>query len=152
MILYHYTATEYLLSILENGIMIGDVPITLTGGFNAPWLTSDRDPGGHGLDSAWLDKRAVRITVKIPPNDLRLKWWPKFARKRVEPSWYGTLDRTGGGKSQSWYVYRGIIPPSWILNIELLQESGTFVGHGISGFLEELISLQSTDKPTKIGF
>ena len=136
MILCHYTANEYLLSILEIGITIGDVPLTPTGGFNAPWLTSDCDPSGHGLSSY---KRAVRITVKIPPNDLRLKWWPKFARKRVEPSWYDALDRAGGGKSESWYIYRGIIPPSWFLSIEHLPESVTLDGHGDLGYSLELI-------------
>jgi hypothetical protein len=121
MILYHYTAAEYLPSILESGITQGDVPITPTGGFNAPWLTSDRDPAGHGLISI-LDKRAVRITVKIPANDPRLKWWPKFAKGRVESSWYDTLDRTGGGKSETWYIYRGVVPANWFLNIERLSE------------------------------
>jgi hypothetical protein len=73
----------------------------------------------HSLETE--DKRAVRITVKIPRGDRRLVHWPKWARKRVDPDWYRILDEEGGGKSDRWWIFLGVIPPSWITRIENLR-------------------------------
>ena len=49
MILYHFTAAEYLESILKDGLNRGDVPLSPTEGVNGVWLTTDPNTEGHGL-------------------------------------------------------------------------------------------------------
>jgi hypothetical protein len=122
MLLFHYSALEYLPSILRNGIHVGEVPITRyqEDCRNAAWLTSDQHAGGHGLDGSRLDKRAVRITVKTPSGDRRLVWWPRYGKKRLEHGWYKTLHDTGGGKSRSWYLYFGVIQRDRFQSVTLL--------------------------------
>lgn len=94
MIFYHFTSLENLPSIREHGINKGEVPLTPNHTINAAWLTTDKEPNGHGLtsggpvgkneiialkaagllsrnvsDDAKLtrpNKRAVRITVRVP--------------------------------------------------------------------------------------
>ncbi len=93
MLLYHFTAVEYIEQIKAEGLTRGDVPTSQTEGLNAVWLTSDRNPGGHGLTDGHVltaserdqmeistgqhipegarfpNKRAYRIAIKIPPAD-----------------------------------------------------------------------------------
>ena len=144
--LFHFTATEHLQAILAEGLAKGDVPISPTEGVNAVWLTTDDDPDGHGLsdgrlltreeraacarvlgreppeNARFLNKRAVRIKVMIPSSDRRLVHWPKWARKRLDRDWYSTLDRTGGGKSASWYLFFGCITPGQFLAVDHLTD------------------------------
>ena len=49
MILYHFTAVEYLDAIMKEGLSRGDVPTSAAAGRNGVWLTTDPDSGGHGL-------------------------------------------------------------------------------------------------------
>jgi hypothetical protein len=150
MILYHFTAAEYLDVIQRDGLSKGDVPLAKTQGINAVWLTTDSEPEGHGLTdghvltaderAAWgrvfgreppppgarfPNKRAVRITVKIPSSDKSLVHWPRWARKRLEPSWYDALNRTasGGRKGQerTWWLYFGVISPDRFAAVEILD-------------------------------
>jgi hypothetical protein len=118
MILYHYTSKAYLPLIEIGGLEVGEVPLTPTKLRNAVWLTTDSNPDGHGLDGSCLNKRAVRITVRIPTHDRKLKHWPAWGRKRLARWWYAALDEAGGGKSESWYLYFGTIPPSAFLAVE----------------------------------
>ena len=144
MILYHYTAKEYLEEILRDGLTKGDVPVSPTEGMNAVWLTTDHNSEGHGLsDGEFLtpelrdayarvcgheppgdlriaNKRAVRIKVMISTLDRRLEHWPSWARKRLDRGWYQTLDAVGGGKSASWYLYFAGIAPERFLEVDLL--------------------------------
>ena len=148
MIFYHYTAREYLDSILREGLTKGDVPLLNTAtyqaeGVNAVWLTTSRDPSGHGLgDGArpltreecrmlgvplgarFPDKRAVRITVKMPKD--RLKHWPSYARKRIDPRLYNTLSDIGGGErvAKTWYISFQPIPPEMFSTVEVRGEDG----------------------------
>lgn len=145
MILYHFTALEYLDAIKASGLTRGDIPISRTEGLNGVWLTMDGKSDGHGLTdggpvdpAAFLsltgrmppaglrypDKRAVRIEVSILSTDRRLKHWPRWARKRLAPEWYDDLDATGGGKSKTWYVYFGAIPPEQFREVKILRQSG----------------------------
>jgi hypothetical protein len=132
MLLYHYTAKEYLANILAQGLTTGEVPVTWNDVLNGVWLTNDPDPAEHGLCDArdltpeerrlagvpdgkparFPNKRAVRITVMIPSTDRNLTPWPSWAKRRLTPEWYATLDRVGGGKSKTWFVYWDVIPPS----------------------------------------
>jgi hypothetical protein len=139
MILYHFTAREYLRDIMSGGIWKGEVALNPTELRNAVWLTSDKSPDAHGLtdgrpltpqekallglpldaDARFPNKRAVRITVKVPASDRRLVRWRDWAGKRVEPSWLATLERSGGGaaKARTWFLYHGTIPAAWFTEI-----------------------------------
>lgn len=147
MIFYHYTALETLDSVLREGLTKGDVPITATAdpqadGVNAGWFTTSHDPSGHGLGEArpltdeerrligappgsrWKNKRAVRITVKMPLS--KLKHWPSFARKHVDPACYRRLSEVGGGKAKAktWYLSFNSIPPEMFAAVDLQTTDG----------------------------
>lgn len=139
MILYHYTAREYLPAILAEGLTKGEVPLTQTNLRNAVWLTSDRAASGHGLTDGrdltlaekeamgvpltsparFPDKRAIRITVRVPQGDRQLVRWRNWAGGRVEPKWQATLEAIAGGpaKAKTWFLYMGVIPPTWFTEV-----------------------------------
>jgi hypothetical protein len=141
MLLYHFTAADYLDDIKEQGLTKGVVPLSSTDWLNAVWLTTDCNPVGHGLTDGreatcqekilqgldpavparFPDHRAVRITVRIPSSDRKLRHWPAWGKKRLRPDWYRTLSRTGGGKEKTWWLYWGVIPPERFDAIELLR-------------------------------
>lgn len=153
MILYHYTAREYLGNIARTGLCRGEVPVTPHAAdcLNAVWLTTDPSPSGHGLTDgrplteaekrslgAPLDaplrfpnKRAIQFRVIIPTSDRRLIHWPKWGKGRLTQEWYNTLDRTGGGKSRSWWLYWGTIAPS------MLQATDLETGAPLMGWLQQ---------------
>lgn len=128
MILYHFAGQEYLDAIMEDGLSIGDVPTSATEGKTGVWFTTDQDPAGHGLDVEMdlpnggrvANKRAVRITVLIPSSDRKLVRWMKWGRKHCNPNMFDGLNRSGGGKCKSWYIYFGAIMPDQFSNIEFL--------------------------------
>src|ERR1700730_797105 len=126
MILYHYTSHLYLPIIQEERLSLGRVPISLSERQNAVWLTSDMIGRDHRLGPdpetceqlsrqtgrvvCMANKLAVRIRVKIPPNDQRLVYWPKWAKKRLAPYFYDAVgpcctDQSLGG--EDWTVYQG---------------------------------------------
>jgi hypothetical protein len=144
MLLYHFTALEYLDAIKAEGLIKGEVPVSPTELLNAVWLTTDPSPKGHGLIDGRLltaqerfaeyqrcgfmppagarfpNKRAVRIAILIPSSDRNLYHWPKWGRKRMTPDCYERMDRVGGGKSKTWWIYFGVILPRSFRTIEIL--------------------------------
>jgi hypothetical protein len=131
LLLYHYTAHEYLESIMRYGsVAAWDVAITPDDfSHSGVWLTTDGVGHGHGLCASALDKFAVRITVRIPSTDRHLVNWRKWSRKRrIDASWYDTLDRSGGGMADTWWVYFGDIPAERFQSVEVLRESDRPVG------------------------
>jgi len=117
---YHFTSPDRVELIRQHGILMGDVPLTPTGGFNAPWLTEDPERGHQRWAAGSCEaKGAVRLTVEVPfPHPLLVRWPDLAKREGVEPKWYATLDRVGGGGSENWWVFKGRIPPEWIVKIE----------------------------------
>lgn len=115
MLLHHFTAFDYLVDIFAKGLSRGDVPTTQIDGKNAVWLTSDPNPSGHGLYDL---KRRIRMDFNIPSHDRHLHHWPKWAKRRVDPDWYKTLDETGGGKSDTWWLYFGTLWPTEAYDLE----------------------------------
>jgi hypothetical protein len=122
MLLYHYTSHVFLPFIHEKGLSLGTVLISPKDRMNAVWLTHDATAAGHGLapDPEICDelsrkrgrqvhmtnKLAVRISVKIPPNDRqRLDYWPKWAKSRLHPALYDALAVTGGNMDKTWWLY-----------------------------------------------
>jgi hypothetical protein len=121
--LYHFTKELWLKDIMAFGIVRGDVPITLDGGFQAPWLTTDPKPKNQKWSG---DTISYRIEVEIDHvNDRNLWKWSVLAeRLSVDPDWYRILDETGGGGSDNWYVYLGRIKPSTFKNIYNIVNGG----------------------------
>ncbi len=137
MLLYHFTAHEYLPEIALLGLTKGEVPLSSTEHRNAVWLTSDGQAAGHGLidgreltarekqlagiplhqPARFPNKRALRMKVAIPRGDRALASWPLWAQKRMTPQWYATLNCTGGNKARTWFLYWGTIDPSWIREV-----------------------------------
>jgi len=134
--LFHFTCHWHLDAIRREGILRGDVPITPNSGFNAPSFTTNPDPA----DQDWAgypgeriplpadepilffpDKRAIRITVRIPENHPRLFRWVQLVRKyEIDPVWEKALNPNGHGRD--WYFFLGSIPPVKFDKIEILQE------------------------------
>lgn len=147
MILFHFTAIEYIEDIKKEGLNRGDVPTSMYDGRNGVWLTSDPEPSGHGLsereeltdedrNSLWRctgslppkgssffpNKLAVRITVVVPTTDRKLVRWRKWSRKHCEPKTYDLLTKANGHKHDTWWIYFGLIEPSRFRAIEYLSQ------------------------------
>lgn len=121
--LYHYTTRHYLNAILLNGIRKGDVALSPETGFNAPWLTSgprfDRQPWSQG---SRLDKTEIRLEVRVPAGDQNLRKWRSVATAHgVDDLWY-EVTSTGVHDGHLWYLYMGVIPPDWI--VDLVERPG----------------------------
>jgi len=131
MLYYHFTALENLDAIRAEGITRGEVPLSMARIRNGVWLTTDRDPAGHGLSGGdepaisgaalislkargWIardipddaeifssNKRAVRLTVKLNSNDSDLVYWMKWGRKNLAANWFDTLNKVGGGNRKA---------------------------------------------------
>lgn len=114
---YHFTYPYRVKQILEEGLIDGDVPLSINTGFNAPWITRDPNPTNQkwtGFDNG-KGKSGARLTINMPEDAPYLLWWPAIAKVfNVEEWWYKALDKTGGGGSENWFIYLGIIPPEWI--------------------------------------
>lgn len=138
MLLYHYTSHVFLPLIQKEGLSLGTVLINLRDRMNAVWLTHDPTAADHGLapdpeicdelsrkrgrQVRMTNKLAVRISVKIPPNDQRrLVYWPKWAKSRLDPAFYDVLAKTGGNMENTWWLYWGVTPPAWFIAIDELE-------------------------------
>lgn len=149
MLLYHFTSHRHLPRIMEEGLTKGEAPLSDTEWLNAVNLTTDSRPEGHGLDGAFhvwtaeesaaaflragvritpgavsVNKRAVRITLKLPSKDRNLKDWLPWARKRLAPAYLKRLVAAAGGgmrKAKTWKLYFGIIPPSAFVAVDILE-------------------------------
>jgi hypothetical protein len=147
MLLYHFTSLEFLESIKAEGLKRREVAVSPDDRrLNvAVWLTTNREPMGHGLDRGgqpltyeeklrkeidpnepafWTDKREVRITLRIPSNDPRLQHWPKWAKRNHVPNeWYKRLASAGGGKHKTWWLYLGVVSPKRFGAVDILRSS-----------------------------
>lgn len=148
MFLYHYTSHENLASILAEGINRGEAPVSDTQVVKAVNLTTDTEPAGHGLDGGgevitaeqsamyfreygWIipagtvvaDKLEVRLKVRIPSSDKRLKRWNAWAAKHCVPGYAARLAAAAGGseKAATWWLYFGAVPPSAIVEVVSLK-------------------------------
>jgi len=152
MILYHFTAIEYLESIEANGINRGEVALSPTEVINGAWFTTNSEPQGHGLTDGAIvdaeslrilnpnkiipddmrkvfpDKRCIRIKVKIPSTDRDLVHWPRWGKRRLTTEWFNALNAAGGAErwqADSWYICFRTVKPSEFLEVKQLRESLT---------------------------
>ena len=123
--LYHFTDPNRLPSIEQHGIFRGDVPISIAGGYNAPWLTTDPTPSNQTWSGGGY-KTGLRLTINIPDDDPKLVKWTDITKAEIEKQpneeakkslkqWYDILNKTGGGgEEDNWYLYHGVVLPEWI--------------------------------------
>ncbi len=140
MILYHFTCTEHLPSILKNGLNRGEVTFDFAQRpMNGVWLTSLDTPKVQGLGDGLLrplteaerkimgippdaptcyfpDKHAVRIKVVIKSSDRLLKPWAKWGRRHATAQTFDTMNSTAPNWRNS-YIYFGTITPDKFLEV-----------------------------------
>jgi hypothetical protein len=149
-ILYHFTSHDALESIRQEGIDRGEAPMSDQRVTCAVNLTTDPSPTGHGLDNAghvvtaaesadyaarfgwdiaagtvFVNKRAVRIKIRMPSSDRALKAWRTWSRKHCEPGYAERLEAAAGpdGKAKTWWLYFGTVPPSAFMSIDILEHA-----------------------------
>ena len=134
MILYTFTDRKHLDACKTSGIEHGVIPYTLKPqkpkGVSLhtwpcyQWLTNvsefyDLDGKEGPKKSAVLlgRKSEFRLKVNIPYyGRSRLRAWEDFARRWEIPlRWQIWLDL--GGKPDQWWIYAGVIPSKWILEV-----------------------------------
>jgi len=152
MIFYHYTNRAALESILEKGLNRGEAPLGPNRVVKAINLTTDPDPSGHGLDmgghvvteaeaansatsghlvpagTVFANKREVRIEIKLPAADPKLKQWRTWSRKHCEPGFAAALERAAdptGRKPRSWWLYFGTVSPQTFKTVKILVDQAT---------------------------
>lgn len=79
-----------------------------------------------------VGKRAIRIRVKFPASPLKLTKWSNYARD-FSLAARQEFDRAGGWTSDSWWFYRGIIPPAWFLDVCDLRSGKTLTSVDVAG-------------------
>ena len=118
--LYHFTSRWLLPRILREGISRGDVPITPTEAFCAPWLTDDPSWEHQGWKKgSFLDKTEVRITVEVDAS--KLKTWEEVIEDyRVARYWAAAMIKSGERQEgQTWYIHEGTIPRDAFMSVRV---------------------------------
>jgi SEC-C motif len=133
MILYHFTSTDNIVSILIHGLKPRRKKLKNTDViFNQPvvWLTTEAHPNFGIVGSA--DRMGLRITVDLAPNS-QLKSWPEWLKfMKVTPDLMrGMRIEHPEINFDLWYVYQGIISPDRI--IELTTNDGRTITSTIDG-------------------
>ena len=107
--LYHFTAKEYLSSIMREGLWKGEIPYSLTDyGDNGVWLTTSGNLTAQGWADEMPPKLELRLEFRLNRDGPKLHRWRDLANDhRVDVNWYASLDDVGGGHSDEWYVYLG---------------------------------------------
>lgn len=134
--LYHFTHRERVPIIKKWGIAKGDVPISHSTGYNAPWFTSDPRWESQGWTQPHLcafDKSEVRITVEIDESDPKLWKWHDLAKDlNIEKHWLEALDSASGTNlmgapsSSNFYVFHDIVHPDMFVEIEYRDRPVTY--------------------------
>lgn len=126
MIYFHFTSAHLADKVRARGLTKGAIPWNLDQhgrpemrpGFQ--WLTTN--PDFHQpwcmLGNLPFARNAVRLSIEIPRDHLDrvAKWLELCARYR--PDCADEINRTGGD-TENWRVYRGPIPPAWIVAHEV---------------------------------
>lgn len=117
--LYHFCAGKHLKSIQKAGLKIGMVCVPTEAGFRMYsgyiWLTTNPDPRAQSWATRHLVKYCrteYRLTVEIPEEaEERV-----LDREALEAKLPGSGQLFEGWKgSENWRVFRGRIPPEWIV-------------------------------------
>lgn len=124
-VLYHFTCRTWWHFIRSEGITRGECPISLKRTLQYPNLTTNADPAAQGWADARTDgsdKLAVRIAVRMPLSDTALIRWEDIARQHGMPTRdYLSLKRSGGGRPQDWWIYKGTVHPRRFESVDFLD-------------------------------
>lgn len=121
MIIYHFCAKKNVKNILRKGLTIGGVMVPNKKGFNLysgyNWLTIDSDPKAQSWNTHNIIKYnrcAYRLTIDIPLDEAVKHL---MNRDQLEAALPGSGQLFDGWKgSHNWRVYKGVIPPEWIID------------------------------------
>lgn len=127
MILYHFCATHSLRGILRDGLTMGRTPIiernTMRFEQGQQWLTAEKNPQKQSWATRVLvpySRIAVRLTVKVPDSHRKkLVKATEFVKELPPESRAFVTEYEGSG---AWYIYRGRIPPAWIVGYKKMEE------------------------------
>jgi hypothetical protein len=133
MILYHFCAKKSVNSILCNGLTIGGVLVEKKHGYEVHagymWLTLDSDPKAQSWNTQSLiryNRCAYRMTINIP-NEAAAD--NLMNRDQLEAAIPGAGKLYDGWKgSENWMVYRGRIPPEWIIRTDKIVSDTNLKG------------------------
>lgn len=124
--LYHFCAGFDVRSILSSGLSKGMTPIWENGKFHTErktqWMTEDGAPGRQSWNTQNLlpySRTEYRLTIRIPFSHRKklvragdfMAQYPKENAGLVA-NWPG---------SEHWFVYRGTIPPAWIVGCKKME-------------------------------
>lgn len=151
MLFYHFTSPGHVGHILESGglrkgsVWVGSYPSIP---FEAAFLTTSPDPDRSGVSDGTpiavpqnlrkgggasvietIDKRRVRMSLRIASSDRRLRNYLSFAKGRVDPAQLASEVRhTPGGMEamRAWFFFRGTIPLDRVVRWELMDEHDDF--------------------------
>ena len=126
--LISFLRKTFLPGILREGLTKGGTPI-IEGGMirlqmGHQWLTAENDPRKHSWNTHNLvsySRTEVRLTVSIPDSYRKKLVKATDLVKTLPPEGRDIITDYGG--SESWYIYKGRIPPSWIVGYELMKEA-----------------------------
>lgn len=127
MILYHFTSLFHLPGIVAAGeINRGDVPISPDRSVKAPWFTDDPTQEGTVVPSN-VCKAGARISVAFNDRDPKLhKWTDLIQQWNIKAAFAETLDLTGGGGSDHWYIYQFGVPSVMWTDVAILNSEGGY--------------------------
>ena len=119
--LFHFCAARHRKSIQYSGIRIGGVCVPTSAGYTFHsgymWLTTDPD----ARNQSWATQQIIkynrteyRCTVEIP-DSIADKVYDRDTLEALFPGSRALFDGWKG--SENWRVFRGIIPPEWIVEI-----------------------------------
>lgn len=121
--LYHFTNRECAKRIVREGIAVGGVYLPYEDGSRVfrgfLWLTDDpRFTAQHwatNLTGKCGDRTEVRFTIEIPEGSSVIPW-NTAARMifHMSPMDLMLFNLAGHSDGSHWYLYRGVIPVSWI--------------------------------------
>lgn len=127
-VLYHFCAIQSLRDILRDGLTLGMTPVFAENSMSLihgnQWLTAEKDPRKQSWNTHNLvtySRTAVRLTVIIPDSYRKKLVKAADLAKTLPPE--GRYIITDYAGSEAWYIYKGRIPPEWIVGYELMKEA-----------------------------
>ena len=126
MILYHFCPAHMVKGILREGLTKGAYPIwdgdELSLMKDTQWLTTESNPKKQSWATSNLieySRTDYRLTVDIPGNYRKkvvgaYEFIKDFSEENRDP-----VEKYEG--SDDWYIYRGKIPPKWIVGCRKLN-------------------------------
>jgi len=119
--LYHFTSPRHIHSVLDEGLTMGHIPISLDpprlrSGYQ--WLTRDKsfDQAWNSMTNLDYDRTAYRLTIEIPNIAMgKLIDWTSNYEGLVEPHAWKSLN--AGGHPNQWVLFKGVIRPQWFVDV-----------------------------------